>query len=196
MAATYLANAIAWHPGQAVAVITPSKVGGFATGVVERVSTRPSGRQQNGPYNIEWERSDDEEVLFHAANLNLPNDGEMGATLDALSAAGTHPALVMCREWVQRSHKLSDRTLFEPVAVCEQLTACVTRHRRYNRPSQAKNREFDGVVVLWPYTVAGSAEQKRRLLYNAITRAKRSCTVLVQNENLLQGPPFRAPATG
>ena len=29
---------------------------------------------------------------------------------------------------------------------------------------QAKNREFDGVVVLWPFQVGGDAEHKRRLL--------------------------------
>ncbi len=55
---------------------------------------------------------------------------------------------------------------------------------------QAKNREFDGVIVLWPYQVGGDYEHKRRLLYNAITRAKRWCKVITQNENLLQSPPF------
>ncbi len=56
----------------------------------------------------------------------------------------------------------------------------------------AKNREFDGVIVLWPYAVAGGAEQKRRLLYNAVTRAKHWCLVLVEGERLLQQAPFVA----
>jgi DNA helicase IV len=55
---------------------------------------------------------------------------------------------------------------------------------------QAKNREFDGVVALWPYQVGGDAEQKRRLLYNAITRARRWCTVVVQGQNIPAGAPF------
>jgi DNA helicase IV len=55
---------------------------------------------------------------------------------------------------------------------------------------QAKNREFDHVIVFWPYTVRDDPVQKRRLLYNAITRAKRSCTVLVQSADMLQSPPF------
>jgi DNA helicase IV len=54
----------------------------------------------------------------------------------------------------------------------------------------AKNREFDGVVVLWPYAVGGDAEQKRRLLYNAVTRAKRWCLVLLQGAQLRRQPPF------
>jgi superfamily I DNA/RNA helicase len=57
---------------------------------------------------------------------------------------------------------------------------------------QAKNREFDHVIVIWPYTIPDDDEQKRRLLYNAITRAQRSCLVLVQAEELLNAPPFVA----
>jgi superfamily I DNA/RNA helicase len=55
---------------------------------------------------------------------------------------------------------------------------------------QANNREFDHVIVIWPFKVPNNGEQKRRLLYNGITRAKRSCTVLVQSEELLAAPPF------
>ena len=42
----------------------------------------------------------------------------------------------------------------------------------------AKNREFDNVIVVWPYRV--NEKLKRRLLYNAITRARKHCMVLVQ----------------
>jgi superfamily I DNA/RNA helicase len=45
----------------------------------------------------------------------------------------------------------------------------------------AKNREFDNVLVFWPLNKMGKwgDEEKRRLLYNAITRARKSCEVLV-----------------
>jgi superfamily I DNA/RNA helicase len=55
---------------------------------------------------------------------------------------------------------------------------------------QAKNREFDSVIVLWPYEVAGVVDRQRRLLYNAITRAQRQAVVVVQNPARLQQPPF------
>ena len=55
---------------------------------------------------------------------------------------------------------------------------------------QAKNREFDSVIVLWPYEV--SATRQRRLLYNAITRAKRQAVVIVQNPDRINQPPFVA----
>jgi superfamily I DNA/RNA helicase len=44
----------------------------------------------------------------------------------------------------------------------------------------AKNREFDNVIILWPYKVPSDSEQKRRLLYNAITRSKLNCMLLVR----------------
>lgn len=55
---------------------------------------------------------------------------------------------------------------------------------------QAKNRQFDHVIVLWPHGVPGSDELKARLLYNGITRARRTCKVFVRTSNLLQAAPF------
>jgi hypothetical protein len=42
----------------------------------------------------------------------------------------------------------------------------------------AKNREFDHVFVVWGYKLQNSFEQQRRLLYNAVTRAKMGCVIL------------------
>jgi superfamily I DNA/RNA helicase len=56
---------------------------------------------------------------------------------------------------------------------------------------QAKNREFTGVIVLWPYEInSAKDEQKRGLLYNAITRAKDWCTVIVHDNKMLNSSPF------
>jgi superfamily I DNA/RNA helicase len=44
----------------------------------------------------------------------------------------------------------------------------------------AKNREFDYVFVLWPYGVPSGEVTQRKLLYNAITRARRDAVVLAQ----------------
>lgn len=202
-AAAAVTNAIKWNGGTEIAVITPSRSGGFATGVITRVGTGPIGQQQNGPYDILWELSDEEFANQHASNLSLPEDGSFNATIDVLSAPGNHPAILMCRDWVARSHKLTGATTFLPVLVREQLKVCFARHRRFSRSGssrltamtvhQAKNREFEGVIILWPYTVAGDAEQKRRLLYNAVTRTKRWCTIVVQNDSVLKQPPFAAP---
>ncbi|HBB16115.1 MAG TPA: hypothetical protein DCZ97_03615 [Syntrophus sp. (in: bacteria)] len=57
---------------------------------------------------------------------------------------------------------------------------------------QAKNREFDSVIVLWPLQIQGSSERHRRLLYNAVTRAKKQVIVIVQDpkKDRLGKPPF------
>jgi superfamily I DNA/RNA helicase len=67
----------------------------------------------------------------------------------------------------------------------------------------AKNREFDHVFVVWGYKLQSSFELQRRLLYNAVTRAKTSCMVLdtrtleiVQNDPLMKllgdpAPPYK-----
>lgn len=48
----------------------------------------------------------------------------------------------------------------------------------------AKNREFDTVIILWPYEVSGSTLYKRKLLYNAITRAKTNAIIIVQSKTM------------
>jgi hypothetical protein len=57
----------------------------------------------------------------------------------------------------------------------------------------AKNREFDNVFVLWPYSVPSDVAQRRRLLYNAVTRSRRNCMVLVLgDENRARNDPVLA----
>jgi len=55
----------------------------------------------------------------------------------------------------------------------------------------AKNREFDHVFVFWAFKAdKWPSEEQRRLLYNAVTRAKRDCTVLVLgNEKRIREDP-------
>ncbi len=54
----------------------------------------------------------------------------------------------------------------------------------------AKNREFDNVFVLWPYKVPPDVALRRRLLYNAVTRSRRNCMVLVLgNEDRARNDP-------
>jgi hypothetical protein len=197
-----LANAIAWNRGNDVAVITPSKVGGFAIGVVERVAVGPVGAHQNGPYSIVWETSDEETLAALVDGVALPENGDFDNVLASLGGAVDHPAMRSCRDWIKYQRSIGARAIFPPDLVRERLATCIAQFRRYARSSQlrframtvhqAKNREFDGVVVLWPYRVAGDAEQHRRLLYNAITRAKRWCTVIVQGPDILNRPPFTA----
>jgi hypothetical protein len=201
MAATFLANAIAWRRGGGVAVITPATRGGFAQGLVQTVGAGPVGQRQSGPYRIVWERSetDEADALLQGWVAAAPMDlAQATAALSALPDAAIARAVI---GQVRRQAWAAGAMMFDPAEVAQLVRRQVAVRRQHARSDdalfaamtvqQAKNREFEGVVVIWPYQVGGDAEHKRRLLYNAITRARRWCTVIVQGDALLHDAPFR-----
>lgn len=200
MAAAFLANAIAWRSSGNVAVITPSLSGTFARDVVTRVGQRACGKHGNGPYAIRWERAEDDEVSVLLAGFQLGDAATLAETVGALSGLPISGAVRETTNWVQHQARALGVTSFSRSEVAAVLARRVAmRRQRFGADNvafaamtvqQAKNREFDGVVVLWPFKIGGDAEHKRRLLYNAITRARRWCTVILQGENLLKVPPF------
>jgi hypothetical protein len=201
VAAAMLASAIRWRQGGRVAVITPSLQGGFAHSVVSRVRENACGAQRNGPYAIRWERSEQDETAALIDGFQL--DG-VASVADALAALEALPRSGPVREacaWVRHQARARGRTEFSRADIEVVITRQVlVRRQRYGADNydfvamtvqQAKNREFEGVFVLWPYQIGGDAEHKRRLLYNALTRAQRWCTIVAQNADLLQAAPFR-----
>lgn len=201
LAATFLSNAIAWRKGDDVAVITPALRGGFAQKVVDKVTQGPCGRKKpTGPYPIHWERNDQDEALAIIADLHLPieaNAAETCAALRQLPRSGPARATLY---WVENQIHACGRSIFTRAEIEDVLQRQVSLRRQHGGGAthrftamtvqQAKNREFDGVVVIWPYQVGGDDEHKRRLLYNAITRAKRWCHIIVQHPAILAAAPF------
>jgi hypothetical protein len=199
IASACLANAIAWGVPGTVAVITPSVQGGFAYDVVKRVTAGPCGRHKNGPYAFRWEHREDEAVSTILRQFELREVNIYEQLAEVLSAH-RDGVLAQVGEWVRLQRRALGKTLFTKAELEARVRRYLSLQRQSQRESkrrframtvhQAKNREFDGVVVIWPYTVAGDAEQKRRLLYNALTRARNWCTVIAQNAHLLAQPPF------
>jgi UvrD-like helicase C-terminal domain/AAA domain len=199
-AATCLANFIRWCGGGRVAVLTPSRRGGFADGIVKLVCTRSLGKQQSGPYQIVWESGDEAERRDLWQRLALPERCSIGDALTALEAHEGKHAAKAAKNWITRQKKVLGVAEITAGEIKRQIDRSFATRRRYAAPEraeflamtiqQAKNREFDHVVVIWPYTIPNDNEQKRRLLYNAITRAQRSCLVLVQARELLDTSPF------
>jgi len=103
--------------------------------------------------------------------------------------------------WVIRQRDMAGRESLGHKDLLAQTRRVVATQRAHAQRSengrraltvhQAKNREFDAVFVIWPYTVGQDDEGKRRLLYNAITRAKKWCVVVVQGTGSTQKAPFR-----
>jgi hypothetical protein len=202
-AATCLANFVAWRGGGRVAVLTPSRRGGFADGIVNLVCTRSLGKHQNGPFHIAWESGDEVERRDVWQRLGLP---ERCSIRDALATLEEHRdmhAVKAAKDWVTRQKRVLGIDEITAGDIRRQIDRTFAMRRHYAASErrefvamtiqQAKNREFDHVVVVWPYMIPNDNEQKSRLLYNAITRAQRSCLVLVQGQGLLEIPPFVAP---
>ncbi|MGW1424658.1 ATP-dependent helicase [Bradyrhizobium manausense] len=201
LAATMLANAIRWRPGGGdVAVITPALQGGYAQSVVARVGQGPCGKQHSGPYSIHWEGTDRDETQAITSALDLAAAASGTATLAALRQLPSSGAVRAAIAWVGNQIHALGRVEFARVEIETAIARSVALRRQHGGNTahlftaltvqQAKNREFDGVVVLWPYQVGGDAEHKRRLLYNAVTRARRWCHIIVQGQDILAAPPF------
>nr|MCU0882768.1 ATP-binding domain-containing protein [Hyphomonadaceae bacterium] len=200
LAATLLANAIAWRKGGDVAVITPAVQGGFATSVVARLAQGPCGKHNNGPFTVHWEGNDSDEAQAIIAGLNLAADAPAATACEALRAMPRSGPVRATLSWVENQIHACGRANFTRAEIEAVIARQVSLGRQHGGGAshqlaamtvqQAKNREFEGVVVLWPYQVGGDAEHKRRLLYNAITRAKRWCNVIVQSQNILAAAPF------
>jgi len=200
LATTLLANAIAWRQGGDVAVITPALQGGFAASVITRLAQGPCGKQQNGPYIVHWEGNDRDEAQAIIAGLDLAADAPAAAACAALRAMPRTGPVRATLSWVENQFHACGRANFSRAEIEAVIERQVSLRRQHGGGAshqlaamtvqQAKNREFEGVVVIWPYQVGGDAEHKRRLLYNAITRAKRWCNVIVQGQNILAAAPF------
>jgi superfamily I DNA/RNA helicase len=200
LAAALLANAIAWRQGGDVAVITPSLQGGFAQSVVTRVGKGPCGQKQNGPYSIYWEGTDHDETRAIVGGLELAANATAAATRAALRGLPPSGPVRAAITWVENQVHALGRSEFARLEIEAVIARNVALRRQHGGSAsylftamtvqQAKNREFNGVVVIWPYQVGGDVEHKRRLLYNAVTRAKRWCNIIVQGQDILTAAPF------
>jgi hypothetical protein len=204
VAASFLATGIAWAGGNEVAVIsaTGPEKSKFVADALVRLSAKPFERHNVGPYRVRWEqqRGDTEAALVR--RLALPEDPEAAVVLDPRRSA--EPPLAGERavtDWMERRAQLRGDVPLRCAEVVVQIKRAVQQLR--SRPSrsahltamtihQAKNREFERVLILWPLAVVSNLEAQRRLLYNAITRAKKQATLIIQDpkRTRLQQPPF------
>jgi hypothetical protein len=161
-------------------------------------------RQNVGPVPIKWETTADslQETTITALGI-----AEGNAPIDATTILALPRSLVATQlgRWVDRQRRVLGRAEFGAAEVRSEAKRAVQRirslgafpqsGRRAMTIHQAKNREFPVVILLWPFQVPGDLVLARRLLYNAITRAKRRAIVIVQDpqKNRLNAPPFAYP---
>ena len=198
LAASYVSNGIAWNRGgNRVAIITPT-MGRFAHDILTWVTTKTTGRG-NGPYNIILEESEASLADAFIEGLALP---EQATLVEALALMAGKPASIAQDfvRWLEKQRRAKGRTHVLREEMEDTIRHSFSNQRRLNSRDGpgiraltvhgAKNREFDFVIVLWPAAIRGDDEQQRRLLYNAVTRAKKQCLVLVQLARAMTHPPF------
>lgn len=198
LAASYVSNGIAWNRGgNRVAIITPT-MGQFAHDILTWVTTKTTGRG-NGPYNIILEESEASLADAFIEGLALPEQATLAEALALMAGKPASIAQDFVR-WLEKQRRAKGRTHVLREEMEDIIRHSFSNQRRLSSRDGpgiraltvhgAKNREFDFVIVLWPAAIRGDDEQRRRLLYNAVTRAKKQCLVLVQLGRALTLPPF------
>lgn len=200
LAAAFISNAIGWQGGNSIALITPTVKGGYATSITDKVASKATNKG-NGPYQFLWELPDSDYVHEQLKKAKLAPKYTIAEAINFIKSlemkAGPVKSTVA---WLNKQNSLLGLNEIEgPVLEAALLKSFTTQRQRIGGIQrrlaamtihQAKNREFDGVIVIWPHSAGGSDDQKRRLLYNAVTRAKNWCTIIVQSKKILTAPPF------
>lgn len=199
LAGTFLANAVGWYgQGKSVSIITPTD-GTYARRVVEWVSLHKTN-QGCGPVSVHWEQNETKAAEQLVAKLALKDANQPVEVEAAARNSGNLRLATDLADWMDSQRRCLGKVSFSKKEIEETILRLYSDLRKGRFDSRrgpramtvhgAKNREFDQVVVLWPAAAHGSEDQKRRLLYNAVTRAKERVLVLVQAKKSLLGAPF------
>jgi superfamily I DNA/RNA helicase len=199
LAGAWLNGNLQWYGGgKSVAVITPT-LGVFAQRTVTWAGQNKT-KKGSGPYSIPWEQAEAKVAASFLENIALQELCDIPSIIAILTATGNSRITRDVSDWMDMQRRARAKTTFSKVEIERAVERSFSQRRRAHQDGGtgwrgmtvhgAKNREFDNVVVLWPAAIGGSDDQKRRLLYNAVTRAKERCLVLVQAKAHLQQAPF------
>jgi hypothetical protein len=188
--------------GTRAVLVAPGSVA-WANELVPQLAAGFRSKAQNIPaLPIKWDTNPGSEVTKVAESLCDKTEEvdsiELVQRIKLLRDAPTWLSTVVPSvEMARRAHGRRLWALPDLFALCRKKAKI---HRAYGYSSErgiramtiqaAKNRQFRDVVVLWGHGVPGDADHQRRLLYNAISRAEHTCTVMVRTRSLLQRAPF------
>lgn len=190
---------LVWSKYKETAVISPTAAGTspfvpeVLTWVEENVAQSSKSNRTAGPFKVPWESSEADQCDRLRSALNLPPDPQSRVSCADLAVAARNAKAHDVGDWVRRQKTVGGRSTLPAGEVHEEIERIVHRRRAFGPQRlgkrfaltihQAKNREFDSVIVLWPMRIRSDVEQQRRLLYNAVTRAKQQALVVVQDPN-------------
>jgi UvrD-like helicase C-terminal domain/AAA domain len=212
-AAGGIARTLCWKQCKNAVILTPTgpEKSGFVRDVVARLVSKPitpSGiNKPVGPFRVIWESNVVEEKALLISQLG---SAAKAATLQQIRvlSSGDTGTLSELYHWAERRFRIKGQDHFSGLELSTTIDRILQSRRAFlptEHPgviramtiSQAKNREFEGVIVLWPFAVGGDLESQRRRLYNALTRAQKWAIVIVQDDakkaSRLLASPFSKP---
>jgi superfamily I DNA/RNA helicase len=190
--------------GKNAVVVTPDARSELVQDVLHAVQTKrfPLNKKEGtmfGPFTLSRQRQDKEEAADILGPFGDQNVISLRVATDCISKQN-HPASPHICLRLERARNVKGETEFTRQRLDEivgDVLRDIARHhpraesgRRVMTIHQAKNREFQRVLVMWPHSATGSSEQLRRLLYNAVTRAKECCSIVVFGLGRIKKPPF------
>jgi hypothetical protein len=205
VAAAKVCAVIARLKGRPAVLISAGRptIASFARKVLDAAAaTSGYGKSKSlGPYKIPWETAPD----VYRDDLVAALDCDEGSSRTAVEIESAlpvqNPLARFVSAWLDRQRRLFGRTSFSPAEVRSQVIHAEGAHRALPQRSrglraltihQAKNREFQHVIILWGFAVPGDLEIQRRWLYNAITRARDGVWLFVHDPKKvrLRAAPF------
>jgi len=206
LGAWYVSNHITkWKREGNIVILTPTGPdnSAFVRSLINRVESGPFNKPYIfGPHNVPWETSIKATFIKFIDSLKLPDDPTQKIDADQLVFDTTNGVSTALVRWIDRQRKIAAKTKFSVSEIHAQVSSIQQRLRAFGYSwdrrvgamtvHQAKNREFDFVIILWPFEIQGSDERHRRLLYNAVTRARNKALVVVHDpyKNRIKHPPF------
>ena len=209
VAASFVATNLTWYGANDVALLTPTgpESSVFICNTVKRLQHPLSPKCLNGkevgPFFFRWESRTEEECRNLAIAVGLDDSKKGTVTLGDLQFPKCVTGTKSLYDYLLKRRRIKGVSEYTIDEIRAEISRIVQLRRSFgitNRNDlramtihQAKNREFRHVICLWPYEVPSVSDSLRRLLYNAVTRAKERALVLVQGYDdnpMIQRPPF------
>lgn len=197
-----------WSRYGEIAIVSPTRPGTshFVDGLLSWVGANSARTKKSsataGPWPVDWEAGDHELASELERALGIPADPDARLGCGDLAGAVGRLKASDLGEWLLRLEYVAGKSEVTVRELHEEIGNIVRRRRAYGPVKQrrrfaltihqAKNREFESVIALWPLALKGNSEQQRRLLYNAVTRARGRVIVVVEDPKgtRLHGPLF------
>lgn len=199
MAAWHISSRLSWGKiaaEKSKVLICPVRPGSskWLQGILGSLAKELGKKSKVGPNPFRWEGGDDEMFLgaMKLVEESCATDNAIGIpVLVHLEKSDNHTLQAAVRQARRLVGLRGDAEILKNdfTDILEQTSHSAKAFRRERHNARvamtvhgAKNREFDYVFIAWPYEVTGDAVLARKLLYNAVTRAREGAVLFVQGD--------------